>query len=496
MNFEQVKADTARAVGSVSQLEQTVLAVKGEVQRLTAELAKYQAVNTQEAMDFLKEPWCILPKSREEWWVIIPRWVGIQVGWLERSTETFNIFIVNRYSHWLGQVPQDLREKLKLPEPVDAKVKDGKLLAEKAVAERFKKHLRGGSEKEGFQVVRGHEFDLLADLIEAGSMPFAARPVDPKDLEPAPVLLEELAHPHPYQVEAWKTFLQRGAVIVLWPWGAGKTFIGAYAIAHLKAKTLVVVPTVTLKEQWEKKLSRWVGNLKKWNTTIITYNSWERVKNDDWGLAIFDECHRLPANTFSRLSTIRAKYRIGLTASPYREDGRTPYIFALTGWPIGMDWTDYLRDNKIHKPEVRVQLVSGWQEKARVTEEEIRENKGRTLVFCDGIVEGRQLAGRLRCPHIFGGTKKRLDAIGGTTKAVVASRVADEGLSMPGLTQVIEVDFLGGSRRQESQRVGRLFHGEGKGRHLVLMTREEFDKFEGRFLALEEKGIKVEVLGQ
>lgn len=484
--------EAERAIGA---LKSHVASLEVDVRNAVSQLSKYQAINTKDAMAFLKEPWCVLPKSREEWWVVVPKWVGVQVGWLERATETFNIFVVNRYSHWLGQVPQELRDKLKLPEPIDAKVKGGKLVASPEIAGRFKKHLNGQKDADGFSVVRGHEFDLLADLIEAGSLPFTPKPVPMSDLEPSPVFLNELATPRPYQVDGWNAFTKYGAVIVCWPWGMGKTFIGCMMIARVKGKHLVVVPTTTLKEQWEKKLRRWVAPQKVWDTTIVTYNSWHKVKDSDWATVTFDECHRLPANTFSRLATIRAKYRMGLSASPYREDGRTSYIFALTGFPVGVDWTEYQRSGLVQKPSVRVQLVSNWSEKSRVTEEEVRENKGRTIVFCDSISDGRALAGRLRCPHIHGGTKKRLDAIEGQ-KVIVSSRVGDEGLSLPGLTKVIEVDFLGGSRRQESQRVGRLFHSDGKGQHLVLMTHEEFDKFEGRFLALEEKGIHVEVLGQ
>lgn len=492
MTGNSAAQEAERAIGA---LKSHVADLEADVRKTVSQLSKYQAINTQEAMAFLKEPWCVLPKSREEWWVVVPRWVGVQVGWLERATDTFNIFVVNRYSHWLGQVPQELREKLKLPEPLEAKVKDGKLFAQPEVAQRFKKHLRDGNAKVGFQVVRSHEFDLLADLIEAGSLPFTPRPVAVGDLEASPVYQQELANPRDYELEAWEQFKRYGAVMVCWPWGMGKTFLGAYAIANIKQPSLVVVPTTTLKEQWGQRLRRWCSHQKAYSTKIITYNSWDKVKDQEWGLVIFDEAHRLPANTFSRLATIRAKYRIGLSASPYREDGRTSYIFALTGFPIGVDWTDYLRSGKISKPQVLVQLVSGWQEKARVTEEEVRDNKGKTLIFCDSINNGRSLAGRLRCPHIYGGTKNRLEAIAGAAAAVV-SRVGDEGLSIPGLTKVIEVDFLGSSRRQESQRVGRLFHANGQGKHLVLMTREEFDKFEGRFLALEEKGIHVEVLGR
>jgi DNA excision repair protein ERCC-3 len=225
---------------------------------------------------------------------------------------------------------------------------------------------------------------------------------------------------------------------------------------------------------------------------VVTYHSWETIRREDWDLVVFDEAHRLPANTFSRFATLRTKYRIGLSGSPYREDGRTNHIFALTGYPIPVDWTEFIRKGIIAKPEVEVRIVSGWNEKIRITEEEIKAEKGKAIVFCDAVEPGRFLASRLRCPHVYGGTKNRLDILNGTRISVV-SRVGDEGLSLPDLRKVIEVDFHGSSRRQEAQRVGRLFHANGKGQHIVLMTRNEYDRFEGRFLALEEKGIKVEV---
>ena len=65
--------------------------------------------------------------------------------------------------------------------------------------------------------------------------------------------------------------------------------------------------------------------------------------DDEWALTIYDECQRLPADTFSRLAVIRTKYRIGLSASPHHEDGRESYIFALTGFPVGLNWQEYMK---------------------------------------------------------------------------------------------------------------------------------------------------------
>ena len=132
-----------------------------------------------------------------------------------------------------------------------------------------------------------------------------------------------------------------------------------------------------------------------------------------------------------------------------------------------------------------------WAE--REAESEADSTKGRMIIFCDALDRGAQLAARLGVPHISGDSRERLKTMG-ENRVTVVSRVGDEGVSLPDLKKVIEVDFLGGSRRQEGQRVGRLFHAKGQGEHLVFMTRDEFERFEGRFLSLEEKGIKVNVV--
>jgi DNA excision repair protein ERCC-3 len=272
----------------------------------------------------------------------------------------------------------------------------------------------------------------------------------------------------------------------------GKTFLGLYAIAHLKGPKLIVVPTRTLIEQWEERLQKLLDLGLRVDVQVVTYHAYETVKNKPWTLVVFDEAHRLPANSFSRLATVSTKYRIGLSGSPYREDGRTSCIVALTGYPVGVDWTEFIRRGLIKKPDIEVRIVSGEAEKIRIAEAESRDSKGTVIVFCDGLGFGARVAARLKCPHIHGQTDDRLKTIS-ESKVAVVSRVGDEGLSVPTLTKTIEVDFLGGSRRQEAQRVGRLLHAEKKGEHLCLMTRVEFDKFEHRFLALEEKGFKVTV---
>jgi len=53
---------------------------------------------------------------------------------------------------------------------------------------------------------------------------------------------------------------------------------------------------------------------------------------------------------------------------------------------------------------------------------------------------------------------------------------------------------LFGSRRQEGQRLGRLFHGKEKGEHIILMTEKEFEDYNKRLYAITEKGFKLEII--
>jgi hypothetical protein len=82
--------------------------------------------------------------------------------------------------------------------------------------------------------------------------------------------------------------------------------------------------------------------LKPEEYVVSTYHSAIRKHaNREWGLLIVDECHHLPADQFSKLALLKRKYTMGLTASPQREDKREEYIFALTGYPVGLGWQHF-----------------------------------------------------------------------------------------------------------------------------------------------------------
>lgn len=117
----------------------------------------------------------------------------------------------------------------------------------------------------------------------------------------------------------------------------------------------------------------------------------------------------------------------------------------------------------------------------------------KTIIFCDTISLGEKLSKLFEIPFVYGATNKRLEIIKESDVCVV-SRVGDEGLSIPEIRRIIEIDFLFGSRRQEGQRLGRLFHGEEKGEHIILMTEKEFEDYDKRLYAIYEKGFKIEII--
>jgi len=471
--------------------------IASEIARLI-EKTRYTRFNPEALEDFLEEPYLVLPKRMVkgkaiEWYVIVPRFIDFQLGWLERQTRSYNIFILNHYVLWLTEVPEEIKRLFHL-EPLPLKVADGLLLVDPEKREeawkRYKKYLSRREGEGAIRIKRGREFELIAQIIEDGGLPFIPHPVNQEDLrEPAvDFTLRD------YQEEAWRKFLEYGAIGVFWPFGCGKSMFGLYALAALRGPKLVVVPYRTLKEQWLERIRQHLRWDVRYEVQVETYHAFHKVKDREYTLVIYDEVHHLPANTFIRLATLKTKYRIGLSGSPYREDGRTNYIIALTGYPIGLSWEKFFELGIIRKPLVTVHVVKNPRDKLRKLDALLSDETGKTVIFCDSIELGKRLAKKYGLTFVYGATTRRLEKIR-EHERVIVSRVGDEGLSLPDIDTIIEVDFLYGSRRQESQRAGRLLHSEKEAtNHHIIMTEEELARYGKRLLALYEKGYRVNIV--
>jgi DNA excision repair protein ERCC-3 len=482
---------------SLAKMDSLIENMQKERERIKAELESrieqliIGKFNKEEIDGFLKEPYVIIPKRENEFYVIAPKWVDFQIGWLERTTHSYNIFVVNRYIPWLAPVPEALKQKLKFQTPLPLKVIDGVILTGKEHQDeawnKYGKYLRSREGKDRIRIKQGREFELIAQMIEDGILPFIPKTVESEDLRDwAKITLR------PYQIEAWSEFLDKGACGIYWSFGAGKSFFGVYALARIKGSKLVVVPTLTLQEQWEERIQKYIPESRH-EVQIATYHAYEKLRNKEFTLIVFDECQHLPANTFIRLSTIKTKYRLGFSGSPFREDRRENYIFALTGFPIGMAWDELIKRQVVKMPIFKLFILSNQREKLKKLDE-LLKLPVKTIIFCDSIEFGERIAKTFEIPFIYGATKERLELIRQADISVV-SRVGDEGISLPDIERVIEVSFLFSSRMQESQRFGRLMHSlKEEPEHIILMTEEEMEKYGKRLNAIYERGGRIEVI--
>ena len=164
----------------------------------------------------------------------------------------------------------------------------------------------------------------------------------------------------------------------------------------------------------------------------------------------------------------------------------------MTGFPVGLNWGEYMKESKRSYHPVYVHIANSKEAKLRKLGELLSPKK-KTFVFCDSIELGREVSRRFEMPYVHGETSDRMRVIS-ENKHVAVSRVADEGVSAKDLEQIIEIDFLGGSRRQELQRTGRLMHSEEAGRHDIIMTEKELHDHGKRIWALQERGFTVKVM--
>ncbi len=326
-----------------------------------------------------------------------------------------------------------------------------------------------------------------------------------------------------YQRDAADSFWHGGSGVVVLPCGAGKTLVGAAAMAHAGATTLILVTNTVAARQWKDELVRrttltaeeigeYSGSVKEVRpVTIATYQvlttkrkgaypHLELLDARDWGLIVYDEVHLLPAPIFRMTADLQARRRIGLTATLVREDGREGDVFSLIG-PKRYDapWKDIESQGWIAPAdcvEVRVTLPDGERiayataeqderyrlaactaQKTRVVTDLVARHAGQpTLVIGQYLEQLDEIAERLDAPVIKGDTtvkeRQRLfEAFrSGELSLLVVSKVANFSIDLPGAEVAIQVSGAFGSRQEEAQRLGRLLRPKDDGRTARFYT--------------------------
>jgi superfamily II DNA or RNA helicase len=195
---------------------------------------------------------------------------------------------------------------------------------------------------ERFRVPAWH-YRHLVEALRAEGSPLVDRAREFSTLELVPAL-EMTPYPHQHEaLAAWCEAERRGVVVL--PTGAGKTYLAQLAMQAARCSTLIVVPTLDLMHQWYAHLLAafpdtpvgLLGGGARDHTALLvaTYDSaaiHAEVLGNKYALLIFDECHHLPGE-FTRVIAeyALAPYRLGLTATPERSDGKHTDLWALIG---------------------------------------------------------------------------------------------------------------------------------------------------------------------
>ena len=320
----------------------------------------------------------------------------------------------------------------------------------------------------------------------------------------------------PYQEQAVEGFWHGGSGVVVLPCGAGKTLVGAAAMATAKATTLILVTNTVSARQWkhelvkrtsltEDEIGEYSGTRKEIRpVTIATYQVMttkrkgvyahlELFDSRDWGLVIYDEVHLLPAPIFRFTADLQARRRLGLTATLVREDGREGDVFSLIG-PKRFDapWKEIeaqgyiapadcvevrvtLTDSErlayaTAEPEERYRFCATTASKRRITRTLVEKHRGiPTLVIGQYIDQLDELGEELEAPVIKGETtnpqrEKLFDAFrNGEITVLVVSKVANFSIDLPEATIAIQVSGTFGSRQEEAQRLGRVLRPKADG---------------------------------
>ena len=335
-----------------------------------------------------------------------------------------------------------------------------------------------------------------------------------------------------YQETAVNSFLGSGergtgfGTIVL-PCGSGKTIVGLLTMARLKTRTLILCPNVQSVHQWMREIAEktdipkdmvgeYSGDSKEIKPItvstyqILTYRKpgcedylhFSLLRDGKWGFIIYDEVHMLPAPVFRITAELQSIYRLGLTATLIREDGREDEVFSLVG-PKRFDtpWSElaergYIAQAYCH--EIRVALdeddeikyaLASKREKYRIAsvnkrklniiEDLVKKHSDDSILIIGQYIEQlEEIKKRFSWPIVTGKTSNKVrDEIyqkfrQREIRVLIVSKVANFAIDLPDCSVAIQVSGTFGSRQEEAQRLGRILRPKEKSSHFYTIITE------------------------
>ncbi len=252
------------------------------------------------------------------------------------------------------------------------------------------------------------------------------------------------------------------------PPGFGKTFAACNLIARNNTKTLVLVHSTLLFEQWLAEIHQQLPNCRVgqigdgfFNIGDVTIAIYKSVYNkldilsDEFSLLITDECHKAPAEMFSEVvNNINARVKIGLSATPRRKDGKhifLPYFFSTHKVTARDSRNLAIPTVTIKQTDFKFKVLDPKRDWTRAINTLCSDTSYQQLIVNTAIAYIKQG----RCPLIIGDRvqmlvdiqklipdsicvigstnkadrEKALEELGTTYKAILTTKLFDEGIS-------------------------------------------------------------------
>lgn len=254
--------------------------------------------------------------------------------------------------------------------------------------------------------------------------------------------------------------------------GTGKTIMCLYLIAKLKVRTIIIVHKEFLMEQWESRIKEFIpeatigvvrGSINTSENKDITLAMLQTVSTKEFdytgiGFLIVDECHCINSYHFSKaLFNIYTKYRLGLSATPHREDGldrvltchfgkiitsiENSVIIPCVEVYISDVFVDFELNKKdlINLPKLITDL-SESEERNEILVEIIEKYKSRNIIiFSDRINHCKKLSARFENSSIFAGKMSKDQRQQAMEKNIIfcTYSMAKEGFDLPKLDVLV-----------------------------------------------------------
>jgi superfamily II DNA or RNA helicase len=339
-----------------------------------------------------------------------------------------------------------------------------------------------------------------------------------------------------YQIDAVRTFMRNGIGILELATGSGKTEIAIEIIRQLKCKTLFMCDKIELLRQTKKRIEEALGievgqigagvtDIKPITVatiqTLVKHIAEHKEYLAGINLAVYDECHKTPAKSYIKVSRylIGTTYRLGLSATPFRDDGHTLAINGVTGYPIVDLSSKVLIDNgwlvqpmvifikdymskeviKEKESECKIGLINETPKYPKYYEvfiannkyrnnkivDIVNQHKGKKILILTKLIEHGSLLSSLieGSKHLYGATNKEerkemlQDFISGKFNILVGTMsIFGEGLDIPPLGVIINAAGNRGDVKtiQVLGRILRKFEGKNSAIYFDFIDQPKF----------------------